>query len=229
MSVRSRTGRGWEHAHLILYVGAITALVDLDVEVIGAWTADMGGDVELAGVPRPLRVADLAMIHPHGKGGVDTLKPQPQLVPLVLEGEIKRSHVAAALIVINRHAGRINREGKVEIGILRAFAVALELPHARDAYGLAVPAVLRDQATRLVLVEVDGALEGRPGQVEQPVPREQLALGARDITREGVVSMAVQKEVGTRREGVPMEDLEVVPVRGGRRPHVGRPCLPSLP
>ncbi len=82
------------------------------------------------------------MIHPHGKGGVDTLKPQPQLVPLVLEGEIKRSHVAAALIVINRHSGRGNREGEVEIGILRAFAVALELPHAGDAYGQAVPAVL---------------------------------------------------------------------------------------
>ena len=89
-------------------------------------------------------VANLAMIHPHGKGGVNALEPQPQLVAPVLGDKIKRSHVAAALIVINRHSGRVNREGEVEIGILRAFAVALELPHARNTYGLATPAVLRD-------------------------------------------------------------------------------------
>jgi hypothetical protein len=121
------------------------------------------------------------MVHPDGKCRIDTLKAQSELVVDVLGEQLKRCHVAAAFIVINRDAGWVNWKGEVEIGVMGPIAVALELPHARDLDCLPSTAGARRQVIGLVPVEVGGTFEGRPGDMEQPYPGEELALGARDI------------------------------------------------
>jgi hypothetical protein len=139
------------------------------------------GDVEFTWVPGALGISDLVMVDPDGKCGVDTLKAQSELVADVLGGQAERRHVAAAFIVIDRDAGWVNWEGEVEIGVMGPLAVALELPHARDSDRLPWTARARRQVIGLVQVEVDGTFQGRLGEMEQPFPGEQLALGARDI------------------------------------------------
>jgi hypothetical protein len=50
----------------------------------------------------------------------------------IMGQELERRHVAATFVVIDWHARGVNGKGVVEIGIMRPFAVALELPHAGD-------------------------------------------------------------------------------------------------
>ena len=220
MSVCSqkKTRRG---ADLILDVSAVTSLVDLDMEVIGSRTSDKRGDVEFTRVPGTLRVSDLAVVHPHGECRVNTLKAQPQLMACIMGQELERRHVAATFVVIDWHARGVNGKGVVVIGIMRSSAVALELPHARDIDDPMPAALVRRQVTGLPLVEVGGALEGRLGEMEEPFPREQATLGACDIARDGVDSVLVQEEVGSWRQRVPVDDVEVVPVWRRRGEHVG--------
>jgi hypothetical protein len=220
-SMRLKEGRRGGQANLILYVSAVTPLVDLDMEVIGARTSDKRGYVEFARIPGSLGVADLAVVHPHGECRVDTLKTQPQLVPCIMGEKLECRHVAATLVVIDWYAGGINGKGVVVVGIMRSLAVALELPHARDIDDPMPAALLRRQVTGLPLVEVGGALEGRLGQMEEPFPREQAALGAVDIARDSVDSVLVQEEVGSWRQRVPVDDVEVVPVWRRRGEHMG--------
>ena len=109
------------------------------MEEVGAGATDKRGDVELARIPGPLRVSDLVVVYPQGKGRINTLKPQPELSPLIFGCELERCGVAPAFIVVNRHAWRVDRKGKVEVSVMRAFPVTLELPHPRDADGLPTP------------------------------------------------------------------------------------------
>jgi hypothetical protein len=50
----------------------------------------------------------------------------------IMREELERRHITAALVVIDWHTRRVNGEGVVVISIMGSFAVALELPHARD-------------------------------------------------------------------------------------------------
>lgn len=134
---------GVDKANLILNVCAVTSLVDLDVEVVGARATDERGDVEFTRIPGALGVPNLAVVHPHGECRVDTLKAQPELMACIMGKEMESCHVAAAFVVIDWHARRVNWKRVVEIGIMGAFAVALELPHARDIDDAVPAAFLR--------------------------------------------------------------------------------------
>lgn len=114
---------------LILEVGAITSLIDLDGKKIVLANLDKVRDVEFAWVTSSLRVADFLAIDPDGKGRVDALEAQSQLVVRKVVTNFEGRHMSAAFIVIVGDVGRINGPGEVEIGVLRTFAVALALPH----------------------------------------------------------------------------------------------------
>jgi hypothetical protein len=142
--------------NLVFNVAAIAPLVHLNMQVVGAWATNKRGDVEFTRVPGPLGVADLAMVHPHGERGVNALEAQSYLMIPILMAEIKRGHVTTTFIIINWHTRWIDGKGKVEVGVLGALPVALQLPHARDTDSLRTPAMTSCQGIRLVLVEVGG-------------------------------------------------------------------------
>jgi hypothetical protein len=199
-----------DRTNLVFNVAAVAPLVDLDMERVGPIEKGKLGDVKFAGVPGTLRVSNLMAVEPHGKRRVHPFEAQPQLVIFVIGTQVERGGISSTLVVVDWYAGRVDGKGEVNVGVLRSLSKALALPHARDLD--AAPVGVLPQGGMVLLVEVSGAQKGGRGQVEAPVGREQLALGPGHIAREGIGPMLVQEEVAARRERVPVDDLEVIPV-----------------
>lgn len=158
-------------------------------------------------------------VEPRGESRVNPLEAQSQLVVLVIGTQVERGSIPPTLVVVDWHAGRVDGKGEVNVGVLRSLSKASTLPHARDLDP--TPVGVLPQGVIALLVKVSGAQKGGRGQVEAPVGREQLALGPGHVAREGIDSVLVQEEVASRRERVPVNDLEVIPVwacwkKGGR-------------
>ncbi|GJC98785.1 hypothetical protein ColKHC_07611 [Colletotrichum higginsianum] len=139
---------------LVLEVGAVAPLVDLDGEHVVLADFDEVRDVELAGVAGALGVADLLAVDPDGEGGINTLEAEPQLVVGKVVPNLERRHVSAALVIIVGDVGSVDGPGEVEIGVLRALAVSLALPHAGD------DDVVPFRRVKVGLVKVAGLMEG---------------------------------------------------------------------
>lgn len=167
-------------------------------------------------------------VEPHGESRVNAFEAQSQLVLPVVGTQVERGGIPPTLVVVDWHAGRVDGKGEVNVGVLRSLSKALALPHARDLDP--TPVRVLPQGVMVLLVKVSGAQKGRRGQVEAPVGREQLALGPGHVAREGIDSILVQEEMAARRERVPVNDLEVIPVwacwkKGGRGRGRGRILL----
>lgn len=162
---------------LILDVGAITSLVDLDSENIISFETHIGGNVEFGWISRALRVADILAVQPNCKSRVNTFKAKAQLVVLVFGCNLEIGHVASALVLINGDMWSVHGKRVVDVGIMRALSEALKLPHARDMDGF--PVRIREG---IKVLEAHGTYQRRLGEIELPLAREKLGLGQGDIT-----------------------------------------------
>jgi len=89
--------------------------------------------------------------------------------------------MAAALVVVERNAGTVNGKWKVEVGIVRAFSIALALPHAGDLDGGPFGGIF--ERLEVFGMEISGTLERRLGKVEKPFPGEELGLSTGRVPR----------------------------------------------
>lgn len=76
---------------------------------------------------------------------------------LILLVKRELGYIAATFIVINWYVRNIDRPGKVQVGVLWPFAVALELPHSGYSNGYPFGCVC--QLHGRLLVEVDRTLQ----------------------------------------------------------------------
>jgi hypothetical protein len=83
----------------------------------------------------------------------------------------------------------------------------LKLPHPRNL-DIAEP-----RSIKFAVVKLVWAFEGRLGEVELPGPREAEGLCLSDIAGQGIGLGVVDIKVASRRESVPMDDFDVVPIR----------------
>lgn len=134
---------------------------------------------------------------------------------------VKGSDVSAAFVVSVGDVGRVNGKRIVVVCVMRTSTKALTLPHAWDD----------DLAPRRGVEaggpEITGPFEGRASEVELPFTGQTKTLGFAGIVIQGISGVLVDEETAPRRESVPMEDLEVVPVWHRRGKWVGWPTYNS--
>ena len=171
---------------LIFQVRTIGPLDDLDGDLVEAGV-DPGGDVEFRWQPAAFAEPDLFAVDPDMKRGIHAFKAQPNLavVPVVADKEV--ADVGAGR-VLGRHVGRIDREGELDVGVMRS-AVAVHLPARGD----------RDLGPVGGLGESGGCLGRRGGPVKLPIAIEQLEPGrgvAVESAGAGFVRVRCEKRAG---------------------------------
>ena len=196
---------------LILDVAAIAALIHLDSKHIFATKLDKLGHVKLARVSCTLGVAYFLAINPNGKGGIDALESEAELVAVKVVAHMEACDVATALILFVRDVGRVARPRIVKVGVVRALSVALQLPVARYTD------VGETISVKVLAVEVAGSLERRFGNGKFPGTGETLDFGFGNVSCQGIFFLVVQVEMAPGIQRVAVDDLLGAPIRNTTR------------
>lgn len=149
--------------NLVFDIAAVAPLIDLDMEGVEAANMYVLGDIKLARVSGPLRIANITAIKPAGETGIHALEPQAILMVVRLVIHLEASGITATFIVIGRHERRINGKGVDHVCVLGPLSVALALPHSGDLDEVPL------QSIKAPCVEIVGSIERGWRQVEFPL------------------------------------------------------------